>query len=195
MKTSWKKTKIPIQNVCVFCAASPNTLTEYIEGGYILGTQLALNNFVLYYGGGEKGVMGSLADGYLDHSGKEIQGVITKHLIGKEVKSGKYLSVCTKDMHARKEFLIKNSDCFIVTAGGIGTFDELFEVLCLKDIGEINKPIYVYDPVNEMFSKPLKKFLKQISKLGVLSPTVQDQIVYTDSVCELIALLQEGLYK
>jgi len=192
--SNWKKTLTPIKSAWVCCAASPNTLEEYKIGGFILGQQLAYNDIQLVYGAGEKGVMGSTAEGYRS-ADKEPFGVITKHLIGKEVVTGKNTSVCTRNMFDRKRHMMEMSDCYVFTAGGVGTLDEIFEVLTLRVIKEEDKPIYIYDPVNNMFADIVQRTLKDIQALGVIDYDANEHITYTDSVAELIVMIQEGLYK
>ncbi len=129
-----------IKNICVFCGSGLGTDTRFLELTAELGKFLALNNYKLVYGGANVGLMGILADNALENGG-EVLGIMPKHLVEKEV-AHKNLSefILVNDMMERKQIMIEKSDAFITLPGGYGTFDELFEVLSLNQLGIIQKP-------------------------------------------------------
>ncbi|NBX74333.1 MAG: TIGR00730 family Rossman fold protein [Alphaproteobacteria bacterium] len=132
-------------SVCVYCGSSNRVAPKYIESAHEVGTTLARHNIRLVYGGGRTGLMGVVADAALAHGG-EVVGVIPKDLVTKEGRHPvlKHLHV-VDDMHERKMMMVKLSDMFVVLPGGLGTLDELFEVLTWKQLGFHNKKIIIFN--------------------------------------------------
>lgn len=127
--------------VCVFCGARPGGEPRFLELARHAGTQLARRGATLVYGGGSVGMMGALADAALA-AGGEVIGVIPGVLVRREVgHRGLTRLEVVDDMQVRKQRMIALSDAFLVLPGGLGTLDELFEVLTLRQLGEHAKPI------------------------------------------------------
>jgi len=139
--------------ICVFCGASPGDRPAYSEAARTLAAQLARRNLTLVYGGGSIGVMGILADAMLDHGGRVI-GVLPEHLSRREVAhSGVTEMHIVGSMHERKALMARRADAFIALPGGLGTLEELFEVLTWSQLGLHIKPCALlnvdgyYDPL------------------------------------------------
>lgn len=146
-----------IKNICVFCGSGLGTNTQFAECAEDLGKYLAINKYNLIYGGANVGLMGILADSVLSNGG-EVIGIMPKHLVEKEVAHLKLPELhMVNTMHERKQLMIEKSDAFISLPGGFGTFDELFEVLTLNQLGIIHKPCALYN-VNGYFDN----FLSQL---------------------------------
>lgn len=134
-----------MNNVCIFAASSPKLDASYIEAGYALGETLAENGIGLVFGGGRTGLMGACARGVRAKGGRII-GVIPEklHVPGIAFEHCDELIV-TKDMHERKATMERLSDGYIALPGGIGTFEELLEVLTLNQLGYLRTPIVIFN--------------------------------------------------
>ncbi|MBV1881879.1 MAG: TIGR00730 family Rossman fold protein [Pseudomonadales bacterium] len=129
-----------MKKVCVYCGSSPGKSPEYIASAKELANELVTRNIGLVYGGASVGIMGELADTVLAGGG-EVIGVIPQSLVDKEVShSGLTELRVVKSMHERKAIMAEISDGFIALPGGLGTIEELFEVLTWSQLGLHKKP-------------------------------------------------------
>ncbi len=127
--------------LCVFCGSSAGTHPEYAAAARDLGQLLAKQRVTLVYGGGRVGLMGSLADACLD-AGGNVVGVIPRMLLEREAGHRGVTELHVVDsMHARKALMAEIADAFLALPGGMGTFDELFEVVTWRQLGLHAKPI------------------------------------------------------
>jgi uncharacterized protein (TIGR00730 family) len=127
--------------VCVFCGARNGADPRFVALARRAGAMLASCGATLVYGGGRVGMMGALADAALAEGG-EVIGVIPSVLMDREVgHTGLTRLEVVADMQVRKQRMIALSDAFLTLPGGLGTLDELFEVLTLRQLGEHAKPI------------------------------------------------------
>jgi len=130
----------PIRSLCVFCGSSPGERADYIQASHALADALVEANISLVYGGAHVGIMGALANRVLERGGKVI-GVIPEALVDFEVAhEGLTELLVVPDMHARKAEMAERSDAFVALPGGLGTFEELFEVLTWAQLGFHDKP-------------------------------------------------------
>ena len=127
--------------VCVFCGSKSGDDPRWRVLAGAFGAAVAQRGWTLVFGGGRVGLMGALADGALA-AGGEVVGVIPHGLMKRELAHGAltHLEVVA-DMAVRKTRMIELSDAFVALPGGLGTLDELFEVLTLAQIGEHDKPV------------------------------------------------------
>lgn len=133
--------------ICVFGAASHTIDKKYIETVEIMGEEMAKRGHSLVFGGGANGLMGAAARG-VKKGGGYILGVIPKFFEDESVEA--VYKDCDKliepdTMRERKQLMEDNADAFIITPGGIGTFEEFFEILTLKQLCRHNKPIAIYN--------------------------------------------------
>ena len=133
--------------ICVYGAASPTIDPVYMEKVETLGKRMAERGHSLVFGGGGNGLMGAAARG-VRAGGGYIFGVIPKFFDNESVEE--ICDFCDKlvmpdTMRERKQIMEDNSDAFIVVPGGIGTFEEFFEILTLKQLCRHNKPIAIYN--------------------------------------------------
>ncbi len=129
-----------MKNLCVFCGSASGNNPLYIEMAKDLGKFLALNNIGLVYGGATIGVMGALADSVLSYHGKVI-GVIPKSLVDFEIAHKNLTEIhIVESMHQRKKLMYDRSDFFLTLPGGMGTLDEMFEVLTWAQLNLHQKP-------------------------------------------------------
>lgn len=146
-------------NICVYGASSSMIDKIYLDSAYELGAEMAKKSHTLIYGGGAEGVMGANARGMYDNGGK-IVGIAPSFFIVDGVLFDKCTDfIYTKTMRERKMILEDSSDAFIVAPGGIGTFDEFFEILTLKQLEQHNKPIAIFN-VNGYYNDMLSMLQK-----------------------------------
>ncbi|MCA0051091.1 TIGR00730 family Rossman fold protein [Mesorhizobium sp. B283B1A] len=133
-----------IRSVCVYCGSSPGRDETYIKAGHLLGRSLARSGLRLVYGGGTKGIMGAVAEGALKAGGK-VTGIIPRFLINREATETALDRldelVITDNMHERKHKMFEKSDAFVALPGGIGTVEEIVEVMTWAQLGHHRKPI------------------------------------------------------
>jgi len=130
-------------NICVYGASSRILDEKYILPGVELGNILAERGHTLVYGGGATGLMGAVARGVKEKGGY-VTGIIPTFFTNEEVLFlGADRVIRTEGMRDRKTLLEKMSDAYIITTGGVGTYDELFEILTLKQLKRHNKAIVI----------------------------------------------------
>ncbi|MBQ8526469.1 MAG: TIGR00730 family Rossman fold protein [Clostridia bacterium] len=142
-------------NICVYGASSDSIDKIYHDTAYSLGAAIAKNGHTLVYGGGGNGVMGAAARGASDNNGSIIGVAPTFFTVDGVLYDKCTEFVYTETMRERKQILEDRSDAFIVAPGGIGTFDEFFEILTLKQLERHNKPIAIYN-VNGYYDHMLR---------------------------------------
>lgn len=160
-----------MQKICVFSGSSSGRISEYRDSAIQLGTLLAQRNIGLVYGGAAVGLMGAVADATIA-AGGSVTGVIPQALVEREVAhTGLSDLRIVRSMHERKALMAELSDAFIALPGGIGTFEEIFEVWTWTQLGTHAKPCAVlnvhgfYDQllgfldhvVDEAFLKPVHR--------------------------------------
>ncbi len=133
------------QTVNVFCAASDGARPEFRELASDVGRMLAQRGLGIVYGGGGRGMMGALADGAISASGRVI-GVIPEFMIEKErAHTGVAEMRVVQTMLERKKVMADLADGFLALPGGVGTLDELFEVITWRQLRLHDHPIVVLD--------------------------------------------------
>ncbi len=129
-----------VKRICVFAGSSPGKRPEYAEAARQLGEELCARGYDLVYGGGGVGLMGVVADSVLGNGGQVI-GVIPAALAEKEVAHRGLTELhVVASMHERKALMAELSNAFIALPGGLGTLEELFEVLTWMQLGIHAKP-------------------------------------------------------
>ena len=133
-----------IRSICVYCGSSPGRGETYLEAGRSLGRSIASHGLRLVYGGGTKGIMGAVASGTREAGGK-VMGIIPRFLMNKEATESALQRldelVITDDMHQRKHRMFEESDAFVALPGGIGTVEEIVEIMTWAQLGRHRKPI------------------------------------------------------
>ncbi len=158
-----------IRSICVYCGSSPGNDETYLKAGHALGRSIAKSGLRLVYGGGTRGVMGAVSQGALQ-AGGVVLGVIPRFLTNKEAtESGlQRLSelVVTENMHQRKHIMFEQSDAFVALPGGIGTVEEIVEIMTWAQLGHHRKPI-VFGNVNG-FWKPMMALMEHMAAAGFI---------------------------
>lgn len=128
-------------SVCVYCGSQPGDAPVYAQAARDLGRLIGERGWRLVYGGGKVGLMGVVADATLA-AGGEVHGVIPESLMRREVGHRGLTSLkVVSTMHERKQAMAEQADLFIALPGGIGTFEELFEVWTWRQLGYHDKPL------------------------------------------------------
>jgi uncharacterized protein (TIGR00730 family) len=162
-----------MKNICVYCGSSPGRQADYAEGARALAQALVARKLGLVYGGASIGLMGLVADRVLQLGGRAV-GVIPQALAHKEVAHPGLTELhITQSMHKRKTLMADLSDGFIAMPGGIGTFEEIFEIWTWAQLGIHAKPCgllnvagyfdgltaFLDHATHEQFMKPLHRGL------------------------------------
>ena len=158
-----------MRSVCVYCGSSTGTDAAYVGAARILGSALAGHKIRLVYGGGTKGLMGAVAEGAASAGGK-ILGIIPKFLLNKEApdthKAANVEIVVTETMHQRKHLMFEQSDAFVALPGGIGTVEEIIEMMTWGQLGHHSKPLVFANVLG--FWDPMRVMLAHIKDQGFL---------------------------
>lgn len=180
-----------MKRVCVFAASRSGMDPVYIKAAQRLGEELAKERLELVYGGAKVGLMGTVADTVLQHSGVAI-GVIPKGLFDKEIPHTTLTQLYeVNSMHERKAKMSELADAFIALPGGYGTWEELFEVVCWQQIGIHQKPIGLLNV--EGYYDPLFHLIQKAVDAGFIPKTHQQVIICEESPVELIQKLRNSV--
>ena len=147
----------PAFSVCVYCGSRPGLNPEFAAAAMQVGAWIGQHHGQLVYGGGKSGLMGIVADATLAAGGRVV-GVIPKALVEKEYAHHGCTELHIVDtMHDRKRMMAELADAFLALPGGIGTFEELFEVWTWRQLGYHDKPIGLLNTAG--YYEPLMSFL------------------------------------
>lgn len=127
------------RRLCVFCGSSSNVGSVYLQAAEQLGKVLVENNIELVYGGADSGTMGRLANAVIQHGGA-VTGVIPKSINDRVGHSNLSEMIVVDSMHDRKAKMYELADGFVTLPGGLGTMEELFEILTWQQLGYHAKP-------------------------------------------------------
>jgi len=178
-----------IRRLCVYCGSSGAVDRQYREAATELGACLAAAGIGLVYGGGRVGLMGLLADAALARGG-EVIGIIPSRLRDAELAHlGTTELVVVETMHERKRLMAERADAFAVLPGGIGTLDEMFDVLSWKQLGLHNKQILLADVGG--YWAPLRQLLDNIVVTGFAHEQTRGLLQVVPNVAGLMAALSK----
>ena len=153
-----------IRRVCAFCGSRPGADPAYLQAARATGAELARRGLTPVYRPGSVGPMGALADAALAGGGAVV-GVIPEHLMGIEVDHRGLTELhVVPSMHARKALMAQRADAFVALPGGIGTFDEVLEVLTWSQLGLHRKGVGFLDVAG--YYTPLLRFFQQAVAAG-----------------------------
>lgn len=156
-----------MHSICVYCGSRDGDLPQFADAAREVGTVIGRNHWQLVYGGGRAGLMGVVADAALA-TGAHVVGVIPASLMGRELGHTGLSELHVVDtMHQRKTMMAERSDAFLALPGGIGTFEELFEVWSWKHLGYHDKPIGLLNVAG--YFDALLSFLLQSTAHGFIT--------------------------
>ena len=164
-----------MENICVFCGANAGIGTIYAEAARALVRAIAGRGLRIVYGGGNIGLMGVLAEAALA-AGVHVTGVIPRALLEREVGHRGLVDLrVVNSMHERKALMAELADAFIALPGGLGTFEETFEMLTWTQLGIHRKPCGVLNVAG--FYDNLIAFLEHAAVAGFLKSEHRDMLV------------------
>jgi uncharacterized protein (TIGR00730 family) len=177
----------PAFSVCVYCGSKPGISPTYADVARAAGHWIGSRDGQLVYGGGNNGLMGIVASATLEAGGRVV-GVIPKTLVDLECAK----TDCTElhvvqTMHERKRMMADRADAFLALPGGIGTFEELFEVWTWRQLGYHDKPVGIVNTGG--YYSGLLDFLQNSVAAGFLSHGQLGLITIDDTVEPLLAKL------
>jgi uncharacterized protein (TIGR00730 family) len=176
-----------MQSVCVYCGSSPGVRAEYQHAAEALADQLVARDLGLVYGGAHVGLMGSIADRVLARGGS-VTGVIPRALVDLEVAHESLTSLeVVPDMHARKARMAELADGFIAMPGGLGTLEELFEMLTWSQLGFHAKPVGLLNMAG--FYDQLLAFLDHAAAEGFMRVEHRELLLSAESADNLLTSL------
>lgn len=178
-----------INTICVFCGSSTGKGEAYAANARLLGKAIVKNNYNLVYGGSNIGLMRILADEVLAGGGK-VTGVMPNGLAEKEIAhTGLHNFHLVDTMHERKAMMASMSDAFIAMPGGLGTLDEIFEILSWNQLDIITKPAALYNV--DGYYDHLLKFLDHTVEERFVRPEHRANLLVDDDAERLLARIKE----
>lgn len=158
--------------ICMYGAASQDIDPVYLKNVEKLGKLIAQKNHKLIYGGGAGGLMGACARG-VSEAGGQVIGVVPTFINKMEpIYEGCTQLIKTETMAQRKSVMEDNADAFVIVPGGIGTFDEFFQILTLRELGRQTEPIILFDI--KYYYDDLIAFMEKCTRKGFIKPMVAD---------------------
>jgi uncharacterized protein (TIGR00730 family) len=180
----------PAFSVCVYCGSRPGTAEQFRQAAIDVGTWIGRHGGQLVYGGGNNGLMGTVADATLAAGGRVV-GIIPHALVEKEWAKRDCTELHVVDsMHDRKRMMAERADAFLALPGGIGTFEELFEVWTWRQLGYHDKPIGLLDAGG--YYQPLLQFLRASVAHGFMNDWQMELVRVGTEVPALLADLVQA---
>jgi len=173
-----------LSSVCVFCGSNGGADPAYLAAAARTGQALAERGLRLVYGGGKVGMMGAIADAALE-AGGEVVGVIPQSIFDLEIGHEGVTDLrVVASMHERKALMADLADAFVALPGGIGTFEELFEVFTWAQLGLHRKPLGLLDVAG--YYAPLEAMLDHAVEQRFLRVETRAMLVRDDSLDALL---------
>ncbi|MEO5762973.1 MAG: TIGR00730 family Rossman fold protein [Vicinamibacteria bacterium] len=178
-----------LKSICVYCGSASGTNPAYAVAAREMGRLLATSDRVVVYGGGGIGLMGEVARSAMDAGGKVI-GVIPTHLNTRERAYDAVDLRVVSSMHERKQTMADLADAFVALPGGLGTFDELFEILTWAQIGLHGKPVGVLNVAG--YFDALLSMIDLAVREGFAPAATRARIVAANTPAALIDALEHA---
>ncbi len=177
-------TELHRPTVCVYCGSRVGRNPAYLEAAQAMGTAIGQRGWDLVYGGGKVGLMGAVATAALQ-AGAKVTGIIPATLMQREVGyEGLTELIVVDNMHQRKQAMAERANAFIALPGGVGTFEELFEVWTWRQLGYHGKPIGLLNVAG--YYNAFLQFMQQTVDADFVSTTVQSMLHVADTVPGLL---------
>ena len=179
--------KSPV-SICVYCGSRAGVAEPFVQSARDVGRWIGERGGQLVYGGGNNGLMGTVADATLA-AGGTVVGIIPNALVEKEFAKRDCTELhVVETMHERKQMMAERAGAFLALAGGIGTFEELFEVWTWRQLGYHDKPVGILNTAG--YYDPLLQFLGGSVRAGFMNDWQMDLVrVGTDPATLLEALV------
>ena len=182
------------KSICVYCGSHPGKSPQYVNAAQVLGRDIAAHDMRLVYGAGNYGIMGHVAKAVAD-SGGNVLGIIPKFLTEFERKGDRLEiemeMVVTPDMHVRKQKMFEESDAFVALPGGIGTLEELIEIMTWSQLGRHKKPIILANI--EGFWNPLIALYEHMAAEGFLHTEEKARPLIAERAEDIVPMALEAI--
>ncbi len=185
-----------LRSICVYLGANTGARPEYAEAAVALGRELAAGDVRLVYGGGSIGLMGVLARTVME-SGGAVTGIIPRFLREREIMLREVDDlIVTADMHERKRIMFERSDAFVALPGGIGTLEEVVEMMTWAQLDQHAKPVMIvnlngfWDPLIAQFKVMMDEGFLHKAFLG---RHVDLPVMFVDRIEEVVPTLREAV--
>ena len=175
-------------SICVYCGSRAGVAEPFVQSARDVGRWIGERGGQLVYGGGNNGLMGTVAQATLE-AGGTVVGIIPHALVEKEWAKRNCTELhVVETMHDRKQMMAERAGAFLALAGGIGTFEELFEVWTWRQLGYHDKPVGILNTLG--YYDPLLQFLQGSVRAGFMNDWQMDLVqVGTDPGALLEALV------
>ena len=176
-----------MRNISIFCGAHEGNSPEYAKAAKSLAEAIAFKGINVVFGGGNVGLMKIISDTALDN-GVEVQGISLKSLHALELANPRLNDIFIADtLLERKDEFMSRSDAFIVLPGGVGSLDELAEIMASNQLGIINKPVGILN--TEGYYNHLINWFKKAVKEGFISSANLNELLISDSPENLVEMV------
>jgi uncharacterized protein (TIGR00730 family) len=175
------------RSVCLFCSSGEDLPAAARELAAEFGAACAGRGLRLVYGGSSRGLMG-LAARTAAQAGGEVLGIMPRHLVRPERAAADLGTLkVVESLAERKQLMAEAADLFVALPGGIGTLDELLEMLTMNDLGIQDKPVILCS--SDGFWQPFVAMIERFRAYGVLRPSVERTLYAVNSVGEVMRLI------
>jgi uncharacterized protein (TIGR00730 family) len=180
-----------MKNICIFCGSAAGNDPSFVETAKAIGKLLVKHDIGLVYGGASIGVMGAIADSVMANGGRVI-GVIPQSLVDYEVAHANLTELhVVSNMHERKMMMYQNADMFLSLPGGMGTLEEMFEVLTWTQLKYLHKKSYIFN-LNGFYDS-LLSYLEHSHKTGFIKKEHIELLGVVKTVDELEKVILQGV--
>ncbi|MFW6338418.1 MAG: TIGR00730 family Rossman fold protein [Alkalispirochaetaceae bacterium] len=178
-----------MNRLCVYCGSSPGNDARFAEAARAMARAMVSRGMDLVYGGGKAGLMGIVADEILKLGGSAL-GIIPRHLMSREIAHGGLTELIeVETMHERKAMMIERADGFVALPGGVGTLEEISEVLSWAQMGLHRKPIGLLNTAE--FYDPFVAFFDHLVDSGFVSPKSRQLLLVRSDPSSLLAAMSQ----
>ena len=176
-------------NIVVYLGSSSGNNKHFEESARKLGTWIGENGHTLVYGGANRGLMGVLADSVLEKGGKVIGVLPDVERIQARKHTGLTECINTSSMAERKAKMIELADAFVALPGGIGTLDEITDVLSLSSLDVVNVPIVLFN--TDDYYEPFREVLRKVIESGFGRPEYFERVLFSEDMDEITEFLSK----
>src|SRR5215207_2789374 len=177
-----------IASICVYCGSGAGGDPAFLDSAKTFGHALAEHGIGLVYGGGQIGLMGTVAHAVLERGG-HVTGIMPDFLKSREkLLDHVQETIIVPDMHTRKRLMFEKADAFVALPGGIGTLEELVEQMTWAQLGRHNKPVLLLSIKG--FWKPILVLLAHMREQGFIRPGLELNYLVAERVEEVIPMLE-----
>jgi uncharacterized protein (TIGR00730 family) len=179
-----------IRNLCCYCGSAAGTNPLYDVAARQFGEILARQGIGLVYGGGDRGLMGVIANAVRVNGGT-VTGIIPDFLIDREGIAEDAQTIVVPDMHTRKRLMFEQADAFVALPGGIGTLEELVEQLSWVQLGRHTKPVVIADIGG--FWRPLLALFEHMRAHGFIRDAFEVHYLVAEKIEDVLPMIETTL--